>query len=106
MITAIVQFTLAKPLSREEAATRFRDAAPRFQALSGLVRKYFTLDEKAAISGGVYLWQSRVEAEAYFTEAWKDRMQTQFGGRPLITYLDSPVIVDNASGKIEVYPPG
>lgn len=99
MITAIVQFRPANPLPPDAAADSFEQSAPRFQALDGLVRKYFLYEENG-VSGGVYLWNTREEAEAYFDEAWKDRMEGQFGDRPEVTYFDSPVIVDNASGEI------
>ena len=40
MITAIVQFSLPKPISLEEAARAFESTAPKYQGLQGLVRKY------------------------------------------------------------------
>jgi hypothetical protein len=39
MITAIVQFSLPKPISLEEAARAFESTAPKYQGLRGLVRK-------------------------------------------------------------------
>ena len=38
MITAIVQFSLPKPISLEEAARAFKSTAPKYQGLRGLVR--------------------------------------------------------------------
>ena len=40
MITAVVQFTLPKPASLEEAARMFESTAPKYKNLPGLIRKY------------------------------------------------------------------
>ena len=45
MITAIVQFSLPKPSSLEEATRAFESTAPKYQGLRGLVRKYYLRSE-------------------------------------------------------------
>jgi hypothetical protein len=47
MITAIVQFSLPKPINLEEAARAFESTAPKYPGLQGLVRKYYLLSEAA-----------------------------------------------------------
>ena len=45
MITAVVQISLPKPISLEEAARAFESTAPKYQGLPGLVRKYYLRSE-------------------------------------------------------------
>ena len=59
MIAAIVQFSLSKPISLEEAAHAFELTAPKYQGLRGLVRKYYLRSEDGCRAGGVYLWETR-----------------------------------------------
>ena len=100
MITAIVQFGLPKPVSLEEAAKMFESTAPRYQNLPGLVRKYYLRSEDGRTAGGVYLWKSRAEAEKVYNAEWRERVCKLYGNAPQVTYFDTPVIVDNASGAI------
>ena len=100
MITAIVQFGLPKPVSLEEAARMFESTAPRYQNLPGLVRKYYLRSEDGRTAGGVYLWESRAQAEQVYNTEWRERVSKLYGNAPQVTYFDTPVIVDNAAGAI------
>ena len=64
MITTIVQFSLPKPFSLEEAARAFESTAPKYQGLRGLVRKYYLRSEDGRHVGGIYLWETRAAAES------------------------------------------
>ena len=98
MITAIVQFRLPSPISLAEATQRFESTAPRYQNLSGLIRKYYIRSEDGRSAGGVYLWESRAAAEALYTAEWCERVEKVYGDKPVIAWFDSPVIVDNSLG--------
>jgi hypothetical protein len=100
MITAIVHFNLSAPLTRDQAKSFFLDSAPKYRTTKGLVRKYYLLSTEGHTSGGVYLFRSRKDAEKLYTDAWKKYIVDKYGGRPQITYYESPVIVDNLAGEI------
>lgn len=100
MITAIVQFKVPAPLSREQAKQVFLGTAPRYQEAPGLIRKYYLLSEDGGAVGGVYLWKSKSDAEKLYTEQWKGFIKEKYGGEPSIAYFDSPVIVDNLTREI------
>jgi len=98
MITAIVQFKMATPMTLEEAARRFESSAPKYQNLPGLLRKYYIRSEDGRTAGGVYLWQSRQAAETVYSGEWRARVEQLYGAKPVIAWFDSPVIVDNLMG--------
>ncbi|WP_322517142.1 YdhR family protein [Rhodopseudomonas palustris] len=98
MITTIVQFALSEPISLEEAARRFRSSAPKYQKMPGLIRKYYIRSEDGSTAGGVYLWESREAAEKVYAGEWRTRVAQLYGAEPVISWFDSPVIVDNALG--------
>jgi len=100
MITAITTFQLPKPFTREEARSIFLSTAPKYQGVSGLFRKSYILSEDGRTAGGVYLWRSRADAEAVYTECWRNFVQEKYGAEPLVTYFDSPVVVDNVTNEI------
>jgi len=102
MITAIATFRLPKRLTVDEAKAIFQGTAPRYQSQPGLVRKYYVLSEDGMTAGGVYLWESRQAADALYTDEWRAFVTGKYGTPPEVTYLECPVIVDNATRQILV----
>ncbi len=100
MITAFVQFKLPQPLSREEARAVFLSTAPKYREMEGLIRKYYLLSQDGGTAGGVYLWNSREDAERLYTDEWKTFIFDKYGALPSVTFFESPVVVDNTTGEI------
>ncbi len=100
MITAVVQFTLPEPVSTDTAKELFAGSAPRYRAVPGLIRKYYLLAEDGRSAGGVYLWESREDAERLYTADWRKFIVEKYGVEPTVTYYETPVVVDNAVGQI------
>lgn len=100
MITALVQFKLPQSITRERAREIFSGTAPKYREVQGLIRKYYVLSKDGGTAGGVYLWNSLEDAERLYTDEWKKFIRDKYGADPSITYFESPVIVDNAAGKI------
>jgi hypothetical protein len=100
MITVIVEFALPSPMGAEEAKAVFLATAPRYLGLPGLVRKYYYVTPEGDKAGGVYLWASRADAQRVYTESWKDFVRAKYGSEPRLTYLETPVVVDNPSQQI------
>jgi hypothetical protein len=100
MIITITTFQLPKPVTREEARSIFLSTAPTYQGVAGLFRKCYVRSQDGNSVGGIYLWNSRAEAEAVFTESWKAYVREKYGSDPSIAYFDSPVVVDNVTHEI------
>jgi len=100
MITAIATFQLLQPMTLDEARQTFLSTAPKYQGVPGLIRKYYLLSQDGLTVGGVYLWNSREEADAMYTENWRAFVREKYGTDPSVTYMDSPVVVDNLSQEI------
>ena len=99
MITAFVQFKLPAPLSRDKAQEIFLSTAPKYRGVHGLIRKYYLLSESGAEAGGIYLWESRENAEQLYNDEWKKHILERYGTEPSVTYFESPVVVDNLTGQ-------
>ena len=100
MITALLQTRLPEPVTPEEALQMFRRTAPNYQNKEGLIRKYYLLSEDGRSIGGVYLWQSRAQAEQVYTDAWREYVKNTFGDYPSLVYFETPLVVDNLSGEL------
>ena len=102
MITTIVQFTLPQPMTRDEASKVFQSTAPKYRGLPGLVRKYYIVSEDGRTAGGVYLWKTRADAQAVYTEEWRAFVAGKYGSPPSLTWFETPVVVDNTADAIIV----
>ena len=100
MITVITSFLLPKPITRDEARTIFLSTAPKYRGVPGLFRKCYVVSQDGGTVGGIYLWSSRAQAEAMYTEDWKVFVRGKYGTEPSVTYFDSPVVVDNVTDEI------
>jgi len=100
MITVIATYQLPTPITRDEARTIFLSTAPKYQGVPGLVRKYYVLSQDGSSVGGIYLWNSRAEADALYTESWRDFVRNKYRTDPLLSYFESPVVVDNTPHEI------
>ena len=100
MIIVTTTFTLPKPITREEARGIFLSTAPKYRGVQGLFRKTYVLSQDGRTAGGVYLWNSRPEAEAMYTDSWRAFVREKYGTDPTVTYFDSPVLVDNVAEQI------
>ncbi len=102
MITVTVNFPTPEGVTLEIITEAFRSTTPRYEGLSGLIRKYYLFDPKSGVCGGVYLWEDRAQAEAFYDQDCRDRLTEKYGVPPDIRFFESPVIIDNALENITV----
>lgn len=100
MITVIVEFRLPQAIAREDAQATFRSTAPRYRDLPGLLRKYYFVSDDGSRAGGIYLWNSRADADRLYTDQWKAFIREKYGSEPSLTYLECPLVVDNLTQEI------
>jgi hypothetical protein len=69
---AIVRFPAPAGLSGAKLRAVLENGVPRYQDLPGLHRKYFT--GNATHGGGIYEWESRAAADAFYNDAHTARI--------------------------------
>ncbi len=94
MFVVVVRFPIDPSQPAEAVRRAFEASAPAYQSVPGLVRKHFLRAEDGSQGGGVYLWESREPADAWYTDAWRERLTRKFGAAPVVEFFDSPVTVD------------
>jgi len=102
MIVTIVTFNLATPTTPAEMTKTFQATAPKYQGLAGLLRKNYFVSDDGKRAGGIYVWQSRADADRVYSAEWRKFVEGKYGVPPQIEYLHSPVMVDNREGTISV----
>jgi len=102
MIIAIVQIPFDGPKRPRDdvVALSVKSAGEIFHDVKGLQRKYYLNGD--AGGGGVYLFDTREDADAWFNEDWADWMEGRFGARPTLTIYDNHVVLDNVADEVRV----
>ena len=101
MIIALVEIPLDCPKRpNSEVIAQSLESTKIFHDVKGLRRKYYLNSE--AGGGGLYEFDTRENAEAWFNDGWADWMAGRFGVRPTLTLFDSPVVLDNEAGEVRV----
>lgn len=105
MITALVTFTPMTnraDMSPMEKLELYESTAPKYQDIPGLIRKYFMGNGERA--GGWYEWETRAQANAYFTPEWRKFIMETYGTDLTVEFFDCPCVVDNSTGTINIAP--
>jgi len=87
-------------MSEAEFDKAMLDSVPKFEGLDGLLRKYYVSKEDRKLGGGIYLWDSKEKAQAWFNEEWTERITGIFG-KPTVEYLDCKIVVDNETNVVK-----
>lgn len=95
MIIAHVRF-LVPAGDRAEFEKKLQASVVKYEKLDGLIRKYYIMTENGETAGGIYLWESKEKAQAWYTDEWKKNMTAAWGQAPMLEYLDCPIVVDSA----------
>lgn len=100
MITVIAQFKFPHSVPIEKAREAALGTALRYRGVPGLIRKYYTLAADGMSGGGIYLWKSREDADHMYNDEWRAFVRGRYGCEPTLTYLETPVVVDNIANEI------
>jgi hypothetical protein len=99
MITAIVLYDLPPSIGLEECRAHFSKIAPDFLKAKGFLRKQFICRKEGGVAGGVYMWESEADAEAFYSGPWRAGIRARYGNDPKIQYFETVALTDKATGK-------
>ena len=97
-----VVWTYAVPPRLTEAAIRelFADVAGNYLDVPGLIRKYFGYGEGATSVVGIYLWESREAADAFYSPEWMAGVTERWGAAPRKSEWVVPVVAESIDGRV------
>ncbi|RVU36006.1 hypothetical protein EOI86_12225 [Hwanghaeella grinnelliae] len=102
MIIAVVQIPLEGPKRPRDdvVAISLKSADEIFRNVKGLRQKFYLNGDQGG--GGIYFFETREDAEAWFHDGWADWMESRFGARPTLALYDNHVVLDNGAGEVRV----
>jgi heme-degrading monooxygenase HmoA len=81
----------------EQAVRKIADTArAKFEGMSGLRSKAFTVNPGKRTAVNFYVWDSEDAAKAFFTDALLERLTGLYGVRPSVEFVQIATLVENA----------
>jgi heme-degrading monooxygenase HmoA len=105
-VSTLVTVTKPVQVSMERLIAEFTAAAPIYQNVPGLLRKYFIITDDGKF-GGVYLWDTQTSAQQWFNPAWHQRVRKTYGVDANIEWFDAPFAIASklADNRLETAKP-
>lgn len=67
---------------------KMKKSFPEYQAIDGLGEKFYSFTENRKLFGGIYFWNTKAAAQAWFTEKWFERTEKSYGQRGQVDYYE------------------
>ena len=99
MIIVEVTFKIDSSLTKEALREKFLETAPIYKNTPGLIRKNYISDLKNNIAGGLYCFDSMLNAKRWFVDE-RIKLITKRYSKPKLKFYENFVVVDNESKKV------
>jgi Putative mono-oxygenase ydhR len=97
-VVAIVRVPKPWYAPRALVESRMRDTMPQYAHVSGLQFKAYSFERASGDYGGIYQWRDRASAQAWYNEAWHQRVRQERGDDASVTLFDAVATIDNSLG--------
>jgi heme-degrading monooxygenase HmoA len=91
-IATFVQIPIPQGVGNNLIVDGFADAEDMYRKVRGLLRKHFIIGESGTF-GGVYLWDSMANAQAWFNDDWCQRVSDIYGRPPIVEWFEVPIVL-------------
>jgi hypothetical protein len=92
-------FPLPPDTTLQSFTAAMAQTVPRYQSVSGLLRKQYVYDPTRQTGGGIYSFDSRQSAQDCFSTELVARATERFG-RFDLQWLECPLALDNERGTV------
>ena len=103
MVLVYLSFDYSNQYSKEDIKNKYSNSLDRYQNVNGLIKKYYTINSKEKLAGGVYLFKDIESAKNLLeSKIFRNRIKKVFGTKKEMKFEYESVqyIVDNTNEKI------
>jgi hypothetical protein len=99
MIGVFVTFRYGDDFDGAKVRQIAETARGRFEGMTGLRSKAFTVNPSAREAVNFYVWDSEPAAKGFFNDEILQRITTLYGVRPNVAFVEIAALVDNAASR-------
>ena len=84
MHTVMWTFKVPAGTAKTQLVDTINATAPSYEGIPGLIRKYYGIAPDGSSLVGIYLWESKAAADAFYTADWVAMVTKRWAGPPLV----------------------
>ena len=100
MHTVMWTFKVPAGAAKSELVDTIKATAHNYEGIPGLIRKYYGITPDGASLVGIYLWQNRAAADAFYTPEWVATVTKRWAGPPQRQDWETPMVVESAERRL------
>jgi hypothetical protein len=100
MHTVMWTFKVPAGTSKAQLIETINATAHNYEGIPGLVRKYYGIAPDGASLVGIYLWESKAAAEAFYTPEWLATVTRRWASPPQRLEWETPMVVESAERRL------
>jgi hypothetical protein len=74
--------------------------AHAYSGIPGLIRKYYGIAPDGGSLVGIYLWENRAAADAFYTADWVAMVKKRWAAAPQRQDWETPMVVESAERRL------
>jgi hypothetical protein len=100
MHTVMWTFKVPTGTSKAQLIETINATAHTYEGIPGLIRKYYGIAPDGGSLVGIYLWESVVAANAFYTPDWVAMVTKRWAGPPQRQEWETPMVVESAERRL------
>ena len=100
MHTVMWTFKVPAGTSKTQLVGTINATAHTYEGIPGLIRKYYGIAPDGASLVGIYLWDSKTAADAFYTPDWVATVTKRWAAPPLRQDWETPMVVGSAERRL------
>jgi hypothetical protein len=100
MHTVMWTFNVPAGTSKAQLIDTIKGSAHTYEGISGLIRKYYGMSPDGGSLVGIYLWESKAAADAFYTSEWVAMVTKRWNSPPRRQDWETPMVVESAERRL------
>ena len=100
MHTVMWTFKVPAGTSKTKLVETIAATAHNYEGIPGLIRKYYGITPDGHSLVGIYLWEDRTAADAFYTPGWMATVTQRWATAPERQDWETPMVVESAERRL------
>ncbi len=100
MHTVMWTFKVPAGTSKAQVTETISATAHTYAGIPGLIRKYYGIAPDGGSLVGIYLWENRAAADAFYTADWVAMVTRRWATPPQRLDWETPMVVESAERRL------
>ena len=100
MHTVMWTFKVPAGTPKAQLVDTINATAHTYEGIPGLIRKYYGIAPDGGSLVGIYLWNTKAAADAFYTADWVAMVSKRWAAPPLRQDWETPMVVEAAERRL------